>query len=148
MLKKALIGSGILLLVFLAGCTEQQQSDLAGKLNEPYQKDPVVVAFYDAIKTKDYASLEPLFSSDFLQESPLEDTVAVFKRVNEKIGGLKSYEVTGFNVQKDLAAGTTATELDIKTIYANGTATENIQLIEKSGEKKIGGWRISIDQET
>ena len=144
MKKLALILIVLFSILLVLGCTTGGNNNPLGGL-DPYQNDKVVVAFYNAVKTKDYASITPYCSEIYLEEYPPAAINSNLAFVNSKLGDLQSYTVVNSESQAITnldGTESTTTSLTINTTYAKGSAVEYITLTTRSGEEQLDWWAI------
>ena len=128
----------------LVGCTVSTKDSVQDSPDQ-YENNTIVKAFYNAMKSKDYASLEPYYAKEFLESTTKEKIVPFYAGINKKLGNLIEYKVTAASYKRALTTGTKTTLLIISSKYEKGDAIETLTIIERDGKEELLGWNIISD---
>lgn len=137
-----LIGLTLFLVAF--GCVNLNDAG-NGELDSS-QNNKIVVAFYDAVKTKDYDSITAYRSEIFLETYPPANMNGYLVFVNTKLGDFQSYKVINSQVRNITNLDghkSITTILTIDTVYAKGSAVETITTTTWSGDEELDNWSIT-----
>lgn len=123
---KLVIISMLLPLLF-TGCSLTGNKDKA---------EEIAVSYFNSVKSKDFAKSMTYYSAEFFQVTKEDDWKKALENINKKLGDLQSYELQGWNINKQFGKGTYYS-LKYKVTYSKYTATEVITLFKKGNKDDI-----------
>jgi hypothetical protein len=103
---------------------------------------------YELIQEEAYESVLDYYAPEFFAETPREEWTTILEQINGRLGGLVTYEVVGWDVEKKIGSNSgTYVQLTYKTNYTKYEAKENIILRRELGASDfmILGHHIASD---
>jgi hypothetical protein len=120
-------------------CTVSSESESAAA--------DVANRYFESIRKKDFDTALNFYAPQFFERTPQETWLQNLKKVNDKLGDLKSYELVQWEVRNNIGTSESGTFyiLQYKVVYAKQSANERITLFKPvaGGEIKILGHNIT-----
>jgi len=104
----------------------------------------VAESYFASVKQKDYRTALALYSAEFFQQTKRDDWLEILKKVNARLGDLKSYRLTGWQVHTNIGRGTYVA-LNYRVTYTKHQADEAFTLFRPAsgGRFRIMGHNIN-----
>lgn len=120
----------ILTTIFITGCNVN-----AGKT----AAQGVVKTYFNLLHDKNYEKALELYSPLFYEVTTREEWLSTMKRINEKLGDLKSINLSEWKVTKSANISNSGTYYTLKynVEYSKFSSVEEITLFKPIGEKNI-----------